>query len=111
MRAASAIASSTDMPAASERATWITTIPWAGATSWVSKTSKRTPGKLPRAVAAAIATAGGTSAATGSRDAALLVDLPPGTYSANVTSSDGSTGTAQLRAEVVVERLQSITER
>jgi hypothetical protein len=48
--------------------------------------------------ATAIATAGGTSAASGSRDAALLVDLPPGTYTANVTSSDGGTGVALVEA-------------
>lgn len=48
--------------------------------------------------AAAIATAGGTNAAANSLDAALLVDLDPGTYTANVTSADGRTGTALVEA-------------
>lgn len=48
--------------------------------------------------AAAIASAGGTSAAANSLDAALLVDLDPGTYTANVTSADGRTGIALVEA-------------
>lgn len=59
--------------------------------------------------AAAIASAGGTSAATGSRDAALLVDLAPGTYSANVTSADGSTGIALVEAYEVTAAGTRIT--
>jgi hypothetical protein len=63
----------------------------------------------PAGSANAIATAGGTSAATGSRDAALLVDLPPGTYSANVTSADGSTGVALVEAYEVTAAGTRIT--
>ena len=48
--------------------------------------------------AAAIATAGGTNAAANSLDAALLVDLDPGTYTANVSSNDGRTGVALVEA-------------
>lgn len=59
--------------------------------------------------AAAIATAGGTSAANGSRDSALMVDLVPGTYSANVTSADGSTGVALVEAYEVTTAGTKIT--
>jgi hypothetical protein len=59
--------------------------------------------------ASAIATAGGTGAANGSRDAALLLDLEPGTYSANVTSADGATGTTLVEAYEVTATGTRIT--
>ncbi len=46
------------------------------------------------AVAAAATTAGAFALANGSRDAALLVDLPAGAYTANVSGAGGTTGTA-----------------
>ncbi len=59
--------------------------------------------------AAAIATAGGTNAAANSLDAALLVDLEPGVYTANVTSNDGRTGTALVEAYEVGANGSKIT--
>jgi hypothetical protein len=46
--------------------------------------------------AAAIALGNGTRGSTGSRDSALLLDLDPGAYSANITSFNGGTGDALI---------------
>ena len=48
------------------------------------------------AIAAAAARSGTFTLATGSRDAALLVTLPPGTYTAQVSGVGGSTGVALI---------------
>jgi hypothetical protein len=59
--------------------------------------------------AAAVATAGGTSAAANSLDAALLIDLAPGIYTANVTSSDGRTGVSLVEAYEVTTAGTKVT--
>ncbi len=59
--------------------------------------------------AGAIATAGGTSAAANSLDAALLIDLAPGIYTANVTSSDGRTGVSLVEAYEVTTAGTKVT--
>lgn len=61
------------------------------------------------ATAAAIATAGGTNAAANSLDAALLVDLDPGIYTANVTSTDGRTGVSLVEAYEVTTAGTKVT--
>ena len=53
-------------------------------------------GAPPRPIAAAAARSGTFTLATGSRDAALLVTLPPGTYTAQVSGVGGSTGVALI---------------
>lgn len=47
-------------------------------------------------IAAAAATVGAFALPRDSKDAVLLVELPPGVYTAHVTSRDGSSGTALL---------------
>lgn len=49
-------------------------------------------GASPAAVQAAGAAAGAFPLAAGSRDAALLLDLPPGSYSAELSGANGGTG-------------------
>jgi hypothetical protein len=48
------------------------------------------------AIAAAAARSGTFALTAGSRDAALLVTLPPGTYTAQVSGVGGSTGVALI---------------
>jgi hypothetical protein len=48
------------------------------------------------AIASAAARSGTFALATGSRDAALLVTLPPGTYTAQVSGVGASTGVALI---------------
>jgi hypothetical protein len=55
-------------------------------------------GDLIGAVDAATAAAGAFPLGTGSRDAALVLDLAPGSYTAEVHSTDGSVGGAMLEA-------------
>lgn len=52
------------------------------------------PGASAGDIAAAAAQAGGFAFASGSADAAIIVTLPPGTYSAQVRSATGTSGTA-----------------
>jgi PKD repeat protein len=51
-------------------------------------------------VAAATATVGGFALASGSADAAILVTLPPGVYSAQVDVQSGSAGTGDALVEI-----------
>lgn len=53
-----------------------------------------TPGAGATEIAAAAAAAGAFPLPTGSRDAALLVTLPPGAYTAQVSAADAGTGVA-----------------
>ena len=52
------------------------------------------PGATATELNVAFAQAGGFSFASGSTDSAIIVNLPPGTYSAQVKSANGTTGTA-----------------
>jgi len=52
----------------------------------------------PAGISAATTAAGATGFPTGSKDAALVLDLPPGGYTAQVSSVDGTTGVALIEA-------------
>jgi hypothetical protein len=58
-------------------------------------------GASPASLAAAAAGAGAFALAPGSRDAALLVDLAAGSYTASVSGVGGTTGTALVEIYVV----------
>jgi len=53
---------------------------------------------LPAAVSTTAARVGGFALAAGSKDASILATLPPGSYTALVSSPDGSTGVVLLEA-------------
>ena len=49
------------------------------------------------AISAAATTLGLTALGTGSADAAILIDLPPGAYTVHLNVASGSSGTGQLQ--------------
>lgn len=53
-------------------------------------------GNDPALVSAAAASAGAFALPTGSKDAAILISLPPGTYTAQATGANGSSGVALI---------------
>lgn len=73
---------------------------YAGATAVATNDNWGTAANA-EAVAAAATTAGAFALASGSRDAALLVDLPAGAYTANVSGAGGTTGTALFELYLV----------
>jgi len=54
------------------------------------------PGSSVTAISAAIANSGAFALPTGSADSAILVTLPPGTYTAQITSASGGNGQAMV---------------
>jgi hypothetical protein len=52
------------------------------------------PAANPAVIAAAAVNVGAAALITGSNDSAVIVDLPPGTYTAQITDANGQTGIA-----------------
>jgi uncharacterized delta-60 repeat protein len=69
-------------------------------TGWSTPTTVNTayPGATAAAISAAIASSGAFSLPSGSKDSAILVTLPPGTYTAQITSA--SSGNGQVMVEI-----------